>query len=52
MNSPIEKAWTDREIFNTYLTVQDKKEISRIFQIPVKTVNQIVKKYTEVKYYG
>lgn len=49
MNNPIEKTWTDREIFDNYLISQDKKEISRIFQISVKTVNQIVKKYTEGK---
>lgn len=44
MNSPIDQTWTDQDVISEYQKYQDKRKISRIFDIAVKEVNAILKR--------
>lgn len=44
MNSPIDQIWTDQDVISEYRKYQDKRKISRIFDITVKEINSILKR--------
>lgn len=44
MNSPIERPWSDRDVVIEYQKCQDKRKISRIFDVTVKEINIILKR--------
>lgn len=44
MNIPIDQVWTDQDIILEYQKYQDKRKISRIFDITVKEINAILKR--------
>lgn len=44
MNEPIDYQWDDKDIIEEYIQCQDKKKISRIYSIPVKDINQILRR--------
>lgn len=44
MNNPVEYTWTDQDVISEYQKYQDKRKISRIFQITVKEINAILKR--------
>lgn len=44
MNEPVDYKWDDKDIIKAYNQCQDKRKISRIYDIPVKEINQILKR--------
>ena len=44
MNKPEDCNWDDKDIIKAYNQCQDKRKVSRIYDIPVKEINQILKR--------
>ena len=44
MNKPIDQVWNDQDLVAEYQKCQDKRKVSRIFDITVKDVNAILKR--------
>lgn len=44
MNKPIDCAWNDQDVVTEYQKYQDKRKVSRIFDITVKDINAILKR--------
>lgn len=44
MNEPVDYKWDDKDIIKAYNQCQDKRKVSRIYDIPVKEINQILKR--------
>lgn len=44
MNEPIEYSWTDQDIVTEYRKWEDKRKVSRIYDIPVSEINKILKR--------
>lgn len=44
MNEPVDYKWDDKDIIKKYNQCQDKRKVSRIYDIPVKEINQILKR--------
>lgn len=44
MNKPLDYVWTDQDVIAEYQKYQDKRKISRIFDIAVKDINAILKR--------
>lgn len=44
MNEPIEYSWTDQDVLAEYRKWEDKRKVSRIFDIPVSEINKILKR--------
>lgn len=44
MNEPIEYPWTDQDIVEEYHKWEDKRKVSRIYDIPVSEINKILKR--------
>lgn len=44
MNEPIDHAWNDQDVVAEYQKCQDKRKVSRIFDITVKEINIILKR--------
>lgn len=44
MNKPVDRVWNDQDVVSEYQKYQDKRKISRIFDIAVKDVNAILKR--------
>lgn len=44
MNKPIDQVWNDQDVVAEYQKCQDKRKVSRIFDISVKEINIILKR--------
>lgn len=44
MNEPEDHKWDDKDIIKEYNQCQDKRKVSRIYDISVKEINQILKR--------
>lgn len=44
MNNPIDHEWNDQDVVSEYQKCQDKRKVSRIFDITVKDINAILKR--------
>lgn len=44
MNKPIDRVWNDQDVVAEYQKRQDKRKVSRIFDITVKDINAILKR--------
>lgn len=44
MNKPIDHFWTDQDVIEEYYKWGDKRKVSRIYDIPIKDINQILKR--------
>ena len=44
MNEPVDYKWDDKDIIKAYTQYQDKRKVSRVYDIPVKDINQILKR--------
>lgn len=44
MNEPIDQVWTDQDVMSEYQKYQDKRKVSRIFDITVKEINSILRR--------
>ena len=44
MNKPIDHGWNDQDVVAEYQRYQDKRKVSRIFDITVKYINAILKR--------
>lgn len=44
MNEPIDHEWNDQDVVAEYQKCQDKRKVSRIFDITVKDINAILKR--------
>ena len=44
MNEPVDYKWDDKDIIKEYNQYQDKRKVSRIYDIPVKEINQMLKR--------
>ena len=44
MNKPEDRNWDDNDIVREYTQYQDKRKVSRVYDIPVKDINQILKR--------
>lgn len=44
MNEPIDQVWTDQDVMSEYQKYQDKRKVSRIFDITVKEINAILRR--------
>lgn len=44
MNKPVDYEWTDQDIILEYQKYQDKRKVSKIFQITIKEINAILRK--------
>lgn len=44
MNEPIEYSWTDQDVLAEYRKWEDKRKVSRIYDIPVSEINKILKR--------
>ena len=44
MNKPIDHAWSDQDVVAEYQKCQDKRKVSRIFDIAVKEINEILRR--------
>lgn len=44
MNNPIDNEWNDQDVVSEYQKCQDKRKVSRIFDISVKEINVILKR--------
>ena len=44
MNKPVDRVWNDQDVIAEYQKYQDKRKISRIFDIAVKDINAILKR--------
>lgn len=44
MNESIEYSWTDQDIVTEYRKWEDKRKVSRIYDIPVSEINKILKR--------
>lgn len=44
MNRPLNYVWTDQDVILEYQKYQDKRKVSRIFDITVKEINEILRR--------
>lgn len=44
MNKPVDRVWNDQDVVSEYQKYQDKRKVSRIFDIAVKDINAILKR--------
>lgn len=44
MNNPIDNEWNDQDVVSEYQKCQDKRKVSRIFDISVKEINVILRR--------
>lgn len=44
MNKPVDCVWNDQDVVSEYQKCQDKRKVSRIFDIAVKDINAILKR--------
>lgn len=44
MNKPINRMWSDQDVLMEFQKYQDKRKVSRIFKIPIKEINAILKR--------
>lgn len=44
MNKPVDRVWNDQDVVAEYQKYQDKRKVSRIFDITVKDINAILKR--------
>ena len=44
MNEPVDYKWDDKDIVDEYTKYKDKRRISRLYDISVKEINQILKR--------
>ena len=51
MNEPIDQVWTDQDVMSEYQKYQDKRKVSRIFDITVKEINAILRRNLTIGHY-
>ena len=44
MNRPLDYVWDDQDVIIEYQKYQDKRKVSRIFDITVKEINEILRR--------
>lgn len=44
MNKPVDRVWNDQDVVSEYQKYQDKRKVSRIFDITVKEINEILRR--------
>ena len=44
MNKPVDRVWNDQDVVVEFQKCQDKRKMSRIFNISVKEINIILKR--------
>lgn len=44
MNRPLDYVWDDQDVVTEFRKYQDKRKVSRIFDITIKEINEILRR--------